>query len=712
MAVAPVPPSSASASNDGIYDLAAAPESETPPTPAAEAEATTTPTPESATTPSATPEAVDPEVEAKLKQAEGKVKEAKAKAKVRKRRKRSWRLVVPAWAVSLVIHIGVLGTLATATLSSDVGKKLVANINSALVDTGPKGEAEPTPIYADPSNQKSDQAVGNETAETTGGSGGTTGGSGVGGGDPSATPAIARTGRVGDGSGGTGLGGLKIAANVSGLSMMPAAPGLDLGGGGLVAGDVTYEASDVGASLDQIAREILRHLTQHKLTVVWLFDESESMKDDQKAVKQKFDRIIQELKLHAESQDPKKKAAEPLNHAIVSFGNDIHYGIEKPTGDIERIGRAIDKIPVDESGTENTLHAIDTVIENYAGVIKKDRKLLIVLVTDESGDDGGYVEEAHQAVVNRGVPIYVIGRQSLFGYGRAHLRYIDPVTKDVYWPSIHRGPETADIEILQWDGLHDRWDEQPSGFAPYELARLTKDSGGIFFLLPSEENMRVRQREKAYRIADLKEYVPDYKSRTQYVADRNKSEFRRTLYEIIQATKNFPYHCRFPVAPELMIPAANEAGSVATTRLNVLLDIEKRLESLQKLRDREPEKRWQAHYDLMLAQIVTYQIKSFEYRACLEEMIKTKPQPKKTPSADVNVEWDLHHSRDRKAPKERTEKKYVEATKLLKEVIERHPKTPWADLAQDELNRGFGVQRNEFVHNPRYYDREKMVPKY
>ena len=139
------------------------------------------------------------------------------------------------------------------------------------------------------------------------------------------------------------------------------------------------------------------------------------------------------------------------------------------------------------------MEAIQEVIGHYASLIRKDRRLLIVLVTDESGDDGGKIEEARQAAVSRGVPIYVIGRQSLFGYERAHLRYIDPVTKDDYWPAIRRGPETADVEMLQWDGLHDRWDEQPSGFAPYELARLAKDTGGIYFLLPSEENMRLRQ---------------------------------------------------------------------------------------------------------------------------------------------------------------------------------------------------------------------------
>src|SRR6185312_9002048 len=177
---------------------------------------------------------------------------------------------------------------------------------------------------------------------------------------------------------------------------------------------------------------------------------------------------------------------------------------------------------------------LQEVINHYSVLIKKDRRLLIVLVTDESGDDGSYVEEAHQAAMEHRVPIYVIGRQSLFGYERAHLRYVDPVTKDVYWPSIRRGPETADIELLQFDGLHNRWDEQASGFAPYELARLAKDSGGIYFLLPSEEEMRVRQREKAYSMTTLKEYVPDYESRIAYIERRQKSELRRTLFDIIE----------------------------------------------------------------------------------------------------------------------------------------------------------------------------------
>jgi hypothetical protein len=649
-------------------------------------------------------------------EAKPKTPETAAAAKTTRARKRRQRRALkvdaPAWAISVAVHVAVLMFLGLATFSSEV-KHVVANINSALV-ANPTGADEMVHIYADPSNTPRDSAVGSEGSPTGSeqAGGGATASGGIGSGLPSATPRVAGVGRgIGEK---TSLPGVKVVANVSGLGLLPATSklGVDLGGGGMIGGDVTYETSDVGVALDQLAREILRHLGQHKLTVVWLFDESESMKDDQRAIREKFDRVASELKVNADAASKKKAAEVPLTHAIVGFGNDLHFELEKPTPNVDLIGQAIEHLKIDDTGTENTMHALAEVINHYAGRITKDRRVLIVLVTDESGDDGSYVEEAHQAAVEHKVPIYVIGRQSLFGYERAHLRYVDPVTKDVYWPAIRRGPETADIECLQWDGLHNRWDEQASGFAPYELARLAKDSGGIYFLLPSEENMRVHRQERAYSMATLKEYIPDYDSRLEYVERRNKSEFRRTLYDVIQVTKDFPFRWRFPIFPAELIPLANEAGMAATDRLKVLLAIQNRLEGLQKLREREPSKRWQAHYDLMLAQIVTYQVKAYEYRACLAEMVKTLPKPKKMPTADLTVEWDLHHSPIPKAPKEETAKKYAEAQKLLRLVIERHPKTPWADLAQDELNRGLSVGRTEFTHTPKYYDRNKLVPKY
>jgi von Willebrand factor type A domain len=641
-------------------------------------------------------------------------KPAEAGPKLRRKKrvvKKRWD--APAWVVSALIHFGILGGLAAvATTSGDVVKRLV-NLDTSLV-TNPGAAEELTKIYADPAEVRSDQAVGNPDSSVVGSGMGFSSNAGA---APSATPVVSRTGRPVNEK--TSLPTIPTISMPSALATTSVRLNRDLGGGGMVGGDVSFEAGDVGVALDQIAREILRHLTQHKVTVVWLFDESESMKDDQKEIRKKFDRVVNELKINtpddiAAPKSKKKSTSPPLNHAIIGFGDDVHFNLEKPTTDIEQIGRAIDKLQIDSSGKENTMTAVAKVISHYGNLISEERKLLIVLVTDESGDDGDFVEEARQLAVNRDVPIYVIGRQSLLGTGHLRIEYHDPVTKDIFWVAIRRGPETADVEALQYDGLHVRWDEVPSGFGPYELARLAKDSGGIYFLLPSEEGLRVRKREKAYSIQTLKEYIPDYESRAAYLERRQKSEFRRTLYDIIQETNKYPLRHHFPVFPDQLIPAIDEAVPRVTLQLNSLIEIEKRLRQIEKLRNREPEKRWQAAYDLMLAQVVAYQIKAYEYRANLQEMYKNPPKPSVMPNPELFVDWTLDHSHERKAPKENTEKPYAEATRLFNLVVERHPNTPWADLALDEIRRGFSVKRNEWhhKHSTRYEERAKLVPKF
>ena len=392
-----------------------------------------------------------------------------SKLRPRRRRRIRLRYLMQAWGVSLIVHVAILLALAAATFSPDVVTKIV-NFDSALAGYR-NGEPEVLPIYADPDNIIRDKSIGDENANSAAepvqivtGDGGDEGGGvivsgGVGNGRPSNTPRVRGIGkgRINEGS---SLPGVKVdGLGASPLSLLPIAPAADLGGGGKIAGDPIFEVKEIGVALDQLAREILRHLKDHKLTVVWLFDESSSMQDDQKTILQKFDRVSSELKI----ADPKKKNASALNHAIVGFGQGIDYVLGKPQESIDEIGHAIRHLKIDSTGTENTMHAIREIVERYASLVKKDRRLLIVLVTDESGDDGADLEEARQALKRYKVPLYVIGRQSLFGYPYAHHRFVDPVTKDVYHPLIHRGPETAEIEIYQWDGLYDAGTSSPLG---------------------------------------------------------------------------------------------------------------------------------------------------------------------------------------------------------------------------------------------------------
>ena len=92
------------------------------------------------------------------------------------------------------------------------------------------------------------------------------------------------------------------------LNLLPVAPAADLGGGGKIAGDPIFDVKEIGVAMDQLAREIIRHLKDHKVTVVWLFDESISMEDDKKTILEKFDRVSSELKKYID-QDKKSPPA-------------------------------------------------------------------------------------------------------------------------------------------------------------------------------------------------------------------------------------------------------------------------------------------------------------------------------------------------------------------------------------------------------------------
>ena len=209
---------------------------------------------------------------------------------VRPRRRVKKRWDAPAWVVSALIHLGILGMLAAVATTSGEVIKQIANLDTALIASD--APVEETPIYAEQSNVPRTDAVENPNVEP---------------GNPSTTYSASSGGSAGAlvlKSTGRAMGARTALPTIgtvsapSNLSMVSSTPTRDLGGAGMVGGDPTHAVGEVGDALDQIAREILRHLTQHRLTVIWMFDESESMRDDQKAIKGKFDRVVNELKIN------------------------------------------------------------------------------------------------------------------------------------------------------------------------------------------------------------------------------------------------------------------------------------------------------------------------------------------------------------------------------------------------------------------------------
>jgi len=257
-----------------------------------------------------------------------------------------------------------------------------------------------------------------------------------------------------------------VKVNIAALSV----PGLNIISKDLGTGQVSGETGRVvegyGAALGQITQELIRLMRETKILVVWLFDESDSMKDDQMEIRERFYKVYDELGV-VQKQDAKlKQSDETILTSVMSYGNKVAEHTSKITSNNTEIKHAIDNIKVDTSGLENMCAAVSAAVGKYSKIANaQKRRLVVIVVTDESGDDGDHVEETIQKCKSAGAPVYFLGHYSVFGYPYAHIRWIDPVYKLHHWIQINRGPETPHPECLQFDGLHGRWDVFPVDLA-------------------------------------------------------------------------------------------------------------------------------------------------------------------------------------------------------------------------------------------------------
>lgn len=504
-------------------------------------------------------------------------------------------------------------------------------------------------------------------------------------------------------------------------------------GEGEVSGEVGARVAGYGAAMHRITQELTRMMKKEPVLAVWLFDASNSLKDDRKEISDNFHKIYEELNIAKEQATDKKMRYAALETMICSFGGDVKKLMPKPSGELADIRKAIGQIKEDESGVENTFNAISKIIDEYSlGAARADRKLVIILVTDETGDDEEILEEVITKAERGRSPVYFLGREAIFGYPYTRVRWEDPETKLPHWIPVDRGPETAFPECLQYDGFHGRWDSASSGFGPYGQVRLAKKSGGIFFLLESkEQNLAgsMAQMQRKFDDLSMKEYEPLLLARREYEATREKSDFRKTIWQVIVALNP---HERFDTQLNIrtehypMEPDAfeAEAGAQFGRTVRAMAKIQEglnRLESVKKLREEEREPRWRAAYDLAYAQLLSYRVRQFQLLLALDKHAKEDPKPKNPKSNEWNIQRvgqmlppDEKQIKATKVDIEELETERKQAIAMYNQVIKDHPGTPWAQRAQAEKNWGFGIAFSERFWDPKYNDPklQARIPKF
>ena len=492
-----------------------------------------------------------------------------------------------------------------------------------------------------------------------------------------------------------------------------------------------------GPALDQLTWELLRLMRRDKLLVVWLFDESESMKDDQQDIKKRIGKVFQELKivdrdakkigiskrLRKSARNNRSLLKEMMLTSVASFGGQYHPQTKAPTAEIPEILAAIDKIPVDKTGKENMCAAMLEAIGRHKLMkARSRRKLVLIVVSDESGDDGVAIEKVVRQAKTMKSPVYILGRESAFGSLYAHVRWRQPETGRIHYLPIRRGPETPFPELLQHDGFRRRHDSHMSGFGPYAQVRLCRETNGVFFQLPHEQQDLNDFEDIKYKSLALQEYKPDRDSRAEYGLKRDRSKFRKAIADVVAMINPYnprvkgielprPDYQRFTTNPSDFGPELAKRGQQILRMIRLFEKAIRHLESVQSLREREESRRWRANYDLVLAQLHWYQLRLFEYGIGLEQFIRKDLKARLVKNPKHN-RWFIRESgRHLVLPDKQNQKRFGVTPEQLKEkhsaamrrfanIAKYHAGTPWATRARWESRRPFGVTFGSFYRAP------------
>jgi len=242
-----------------------------------------------------------------------------------------------------------------------------------------------------------------------------------------------------------------------------------------------------------------------------------------------------------------------------------------------------------------------------------------------------------------------------------------------------------------------------------------------------EKNLIGRDARGGRKFDDLamKEYEPQLLSRRQYEQQRSKSEFRRTIWQVIVALN--PHldselnlrreHWSMDRAEFLKQKQTNFSRCLRSlAKLNEGIRI---MDKIEKLRAKETQPRWRAAYDLAYAQLLCYRVRQFQYLLTLNLHDRENPTPKDPKSN----EWNITNVKDMLAPSEeevkasKVDMKELEAQKaraieLYDQVIKNHPGTPWARRAQQEKGWGFGFRLVDRFWDPKYNTVKVDIPKF
>ncbi|PQO27652.1 hypothetical protein C5Y96_19185 [Blastopirellula marina] len=480
-------------------------------------------------------------------------------------------------------------------------------------------------------------------------------------------------------------------------------------------GSVQAVVGDYQEAMDQISQELIWMLSKNKVLVVWLFDQSESMKDDQAKIRQRIHRIYAEVGLSEHAK------GDALTTGVASFGQGFQLHTRAPTADPEEVDEAIAAVPIDPSGEEMFSSAVAEVLTLHRRYAKiADRKIALIVVTDESGnsdDNEGRLEKAISIARATDTRVFILGREAVFGYPFAHVQWMHPEEGTIHLLPVDRGPEAALIEQLQTDGFGKRTDALTSGFGPFEQVRMAKETGGIFFMLPGEEANINNAIDRRYEPKTMDMYRPNLSSRMEQVGEVKNDPLKTLVTKIIYDLNPYQESVADVIEIQQVFSGdlqrfrqqVRQQQAKMITYITYLDRAIEAAENNRNLRDDSTSLRWNANYDLLYGQLLAYRARAFEYGAYLTKFADNPPAPPQMPAYMEFRGWRLATTDELSAP-DKTEADISLSRDVLQFVMQEHAGTPWSTRASWEIKRGFGVKLEPIFFDTRRINRPRPGP--
>ena len=359
--------------------------------------------------------------------------------------------------------------------------------------------------------------------------------------------------------------------------------------------------------------------------------------------------------------------------------------------------------------------------------------MIIVVWTDESGDDILYLESLIQKCKRRNVLVSVVGPTAVLGSEQGRHHWVDKNTGFALLAADQTRPGhllagAAVLALLarfslgsldhewgdrgQWHALVRRAASRRllSGVGPYALTRLALETGGNFTLLDRKEDRGPFDWEV------MKKYLPDYGSADEYVQSVNSKPLRQGCFRgrhgNLSGSEHRPPVHGFRVASPCMFPypiwrpyytartVSNALLREAVPQQQILVKISNRvveealahfpkdgMESDYRL-ERHP--RWRAWYDLTRGRLLAMSTRQSRILMACDKLMQSNSLKPETNHV-VLKPTSNYLAGSTIEPRAR------EAFRLLTRCVKENPGTPWELLAKWELAHELGIEIQEIV---------------